>query len=443
MAEGEPGYDEARAVWNADIDRRPALVAQCSGVSDVALCVRTAREHDLTLAVRGGSHNVAGFGTCDGGLVCDLGALRAVRVDPSRRSATVQGGATWADFDAETQAFGLATTGGVVISTGVGGLTLGGGIGWLKRHFGLTCDNLLGADVLTADGTLVRASRDENPDLFRALRGGGGNFGIVTAFDFALHEVDTVVGGYLAFEIERLGELLRWYREAAPGFPRELTTLLFIMSADAAAPIPERLWGRPVILLGACWSGDQRTGERALEQLRGAGPVIVDALEPQRYLDLQGAFAGAPQALPGYGNYWKAEYLSGLPDAAIDAFCEHAGRATSPISYMEIDPLGGAISEVTEHETAIGFRGAPFLYQSNAVWQAGDPERERHVAWARDFFAAMEPFSAGATYLNFIGEEGGERVRGAFPPAMWEALTATKRRFDPGNLFRVNQNIAP
>ena len=351
---------------------------------------------------------MAGFGTCDGGLVCDLGAMRAVRVDPSRRSATVQGGATWADFDAETQAFGLATTGGVVISTGVGGLTLGGGIGWLKRNFGLTCDNLLGADVLTADGTLVRASRDENPDLFRALRGGGGNFGIVTSFDFALHEVDTVVGGYLAFEIEQLGELLRWYREAAPGFPRELTTLLFIMSADAAAPIPERLWGRPVILLGACWSGDLRAGERVLAQLRGAGPVIVDALEPQRYLELQGAFAGAPQALAGYGNYWKAEYLSGLPDAAIDAFCEHAGRATSPISYMEIDPLGGAIAEVGEDETAIGFRDAPFLYQSNAVWEAGDPERERHVAWARDFFAAMAPFSAGATYLDFIGEEGGE-----------------------------------
>ena len=216
-----------------------------------------------------------------------------------------------------------------------------------------------------------------------------------------------------------------------------------IMSADAAAPIPERLWGRPVILLGACWSGDLHAGERVLAQLRGAGPVIVDALEPQRYLELQGAFAGAPQALAGYGNYWKAEYLSGLPDAAIDAFCEHAGRATSPISYMEIDPLGGAIAEVGEGETAIGFRDAPFLYQSNAVWEAGDPERERHVAWARDFFAVMAPFSAGATYLNFIGEEGGERVRGAFPPALWDALTATKRRFDPDNLFRVNQNIEP
>ena len=412
-------------------------------MADVALCIRVAREHDLPLAVRGGGHNVAGFGTCDGGLVCDLGDLRGVRVDPSRTRAQVQGGATWADFDAETGAFGLATTGGVVVSTGVAGLTLGGGIGWLKRHHGLTCDNLLAADVVTADGGLVRASPEEHPGLFRALRGGGGNFGIVTSFEFALHEVETVIGGYLAFEIEHLGELLRWYREAAPGFPRELTTLLFIMSADAKAPMPERLWGRPVILLGACWSGELRAGERVLAQLREAGPVVVDALEPQRYLDLQGAFADAPQALPGYGNYWKAEYLSGLPDAAIDAFAEHAGRVTSPISYMEIDPLGGAISEVGEEETAIGFRAAPFLYQSNAVWEAGDPGRDRHVGWARDFFAAMAPFSAGATYLNFIGEEGSDRVQGAFKPAVWDALLETKRRYDPGNLFRVNQNIAP
>lgn len=418
-------------------------MARCEGVSDVALCIRTAREHDLPLAVRGGGHNVAGFGTCDGGLVCDLGAMRAVRVDPSRKSATVQGGATWSDFDAETQAFGLATTGGVVVSTGVGGLTLGGGIGWLKRHHGLTCDNLLGADVLTADGTLVRAGADENPDLFRALRGAGGNFGIVTSFEFALHEVDRVIGGYLAFEIEHLAELLRWYREAAPGFPPELTTLLFIMCADAKAPMPERLWGKPVMLLGACWSGDLAAGERVLAQLRSPAPVVVDALETQRYLDLQQAFVDAPQALPGYGNYWKAEYLSGLPDAAIGAFTEHVGRATSPISYMEIDPLGGAIAEVGADETAIGFRHAPFLYQSNAVWEPGDPERDRHAAWARDFFAAMTPFSAGATYLNFIGEEGSERVRGAFEPAVWDSLVETKRRFDPGNLFRVNQNIAP
>ena len=442
-APGDAGYDAARTVWNADIDRRPALVAHCAGVADVALCVRVAREHDLPLAVRGGGHNVAGFGTCDDGLVCDLGALRGVRVHPSRTTATVQGGATWSDFDAETQAFGLATTGGVVVSTGVGGLTLGGGIGWLKRHYGLTCDNLLGADVLVADGSLVRASADENPDLFRALRGGGGNFGIVTAFDFALHEVETVIGGYLAFEIEHLAELLRWYREAAPGFPRELTTLLFIMSADAKAPMPERLWGKPVMLLGACWSGDLRAGERVLAQLRLAAPVVVDALEPMRYLDLQQAFVDAPQALPGYGNYWKAEYLSGLPDAAVDAFTEHVGRVSSKVSYMEIDPLGGAIADVGEDETAIGFRGAPFLYQSNAVWEPGDSERDRHVGWARDFFAAMAPFSAGATYLNFIGEEGSERVQGAFRPPVWDALVATKRRFDPGNVFRVNQNIAP
>ena len=215
------------------------------------------------------------------------------------------------------------------------------------------------------------------------------------------------------------------------------------MSAEAKAPMPDRLWGKPVILFGACWSGDPGAGERVLGQLRTAAPVVVDALESQRYLDLQKAFVDAPQALPGYCNYWKAEYLSGLPNAAIGAFVEHVGRATSRISYMEIDPLGGAIAEVGEDETAIGFRHAPFLYQSNAVWETGDPEREDHVGWARDFFDAMTPFSAGATYLNFIGAEGSERVRRAFEPAVWGSLIETKRRFDPGNLFRVNQNIAP
>ena len=444
VAEGEPGYDEARAVWNADIDRRPALVAQCAGVSDVALCVRTAREHDLTLAVRGGSHNVAGFGTCDGGLVCDLGALRAVRVDPSRRSATVQGGATWADFDAETQAFGLATTGGVVISTGVGGLTLGGGIGWLKRNYGLTCDNLLGADVLTADGTLVRASRDENPDLFRALRGGGGNFGIVTSFDFALHEVDTVVGGYLALRD-------RAARRAAALVPRGRARLPARAHDAALHHVRRRRGADPGAALGQARDPARRVLERRSARGRARPGAVARrgardrrraraAALPRAAGRVRRRPAGAARATATTG---RRSTSRALPDAAIDAFCEHAGRATSPISYMEIDPLGGAISEVGEDETAIGFRDAPFLYQSNAVWTADDPERERHVAWARDFFAAMAPFSAGATYLNFIGEEGGERVRGAFTPALWDALTATKRRFDPENLFRVNQNIAP
>ena len=380
-------------------------------MADVALCIRTAREHDLLLAVRGGGHNVAGFGTCDGGLVCDLGAMRAVRVDPSRGARPCRAARRGPTSTPRRRPSGSPRPAASSSSTGVGGLTLGGGIGWLKRHHGLTCDNLLGADVLTADGTLVRASADENPDLFRALRGGGGNFGIVTSFEFALHEVDTVIGGYLAFEIERLGELLRWYREAAPGFPRELTTLLFIMSAEAKAPMPERLWGRPVMLLGACWSGDPRAGERVLAQLRAAGARGRRRARSRSATSISSRRSSMrPRRSPATATTGRPSTSRACPTRRSRRSSSTSAAPPRRISYMEIDPLGGAIAEVGEDETAIGFRHAPFLYQSNAVWEPGDPERERHVAWARDFFAAMTPFSAGATYLNFIGEEG-ERAR--------------------------------
>ncbi len=443
LVPGDAGYDEARAVWNADVDRRPAAVVRCASVEDVVACIRLATERDLLLAVRGGGHNVAGYGTCDGGLVVDLSALRAVEVDRSSRVARAQGGATWADFDAATQASGLATTGGVVATTGIGGLTLGGGIGWLKRRHGLTCDNLIAAEVVTADGTMIRASPDEHPDLFVALRGGGGNFGVVTSFELRLHPVDVVLGGYVAHPIDRLAECVRFLVDYAADMPDELTMLLFVMVAEPHPPMPEHLWGKPVVLLGACWCGPLEEGERVVAPLRRFGPPALDELVPMRYLDLQGAFVDAPQALPGYGNYWKAEYLAGVPEAAVDAIVEHVGRITSPYSYVELDPLGGAISCVEDGTTAVGFRQAPFLFQANAVWPSDDPERERHVAWSRDFWAALTPFSAGATYLNFIGDEGSDRIRSSFGPELYARLVAAKRAYDPENRFRVNQNIDP
>jgi FAD/FMN-containing dehydrogenase len=439
----DPGYDDARRVWNADIDRRPLAVVRCSRVDDVAACVRLAAEHDVALAVRGGAHNVAGYGTCDGGLVADLSAMRAVVVDPEARVGRAQGGATWADFDEATQRFGLATTGGVVPTTGVGGLTLGGGIGWLKRRHGLTCDNLLAVEVVTADGLVVRASDEERPDLFFALRGGGGNFGIVTSFELRLHPVDVVLAGYVAHPVERLDECLRFFVEYAAEMPDELTMLLFVMVAEPHAPMPEHLWGRQVVLLGACWCGALDEGERVVAPLRRFGPPVLDALAPMSYLDFQRAFVDAPQALPGYGNYWKAEYLAGVPDDAVGVIVEHVERMTSPFSYVELDPIGGAIARMAQGATAVGFRDAPFLLQANAVWRPDDPDRDRHVAWSRAFAAAMAPYSTGATYLNFIGDEGTDRIRASFGPELYERLTAVKRVYDPANRFRVNQNIAP
>jgi len=325
----------------------------------------------------------------------------------------------------------------------VGGLTLGGGIGWLKRRYGLTCDNLVAVEVVTADGLVVRASDEEHPDLFFAVRGGGGNFGVVTNFEFQLHPVDVVLAGYVAHPVERLAECVRFFVDYAAEMPDELTMLLFVMVAESHAPMPEYLWGRQVVLLGACWCGALDEGERVVAPLRRFGPPVLDALAPMRYLDFQRAFVEAPQALPGYGNYWKAEYLTGVPDDAIRVIVEHVERMTSPYSYVELDPIGGAIARMGANTTAVGFREAPFLLQANAVWLPDDADRERHVAWSRGFSTAMAPYSTGATYLNFIGDEGADRIRTSFGPELYGRLTAVKWAYDPENRLRVNQNIHP
>ncbi len=429
---GDSEYETARAVWNADIDRRPALVARPLSVDDVLRCVAFAAEHELLLAVRGGGHNVAGLGTCDDGIVVDLASLRSVVVDAEARWARVGGGATWADYDRATQAFGLASTGGVVSSTGVGGLTLGGGIGWLKRRFGLACDNLIGATVVTACGQVIQTDAESEPELIWGLKGGGGNFGVVVDLTFRLHPVTTVLAGYVGFPLEMVQDALAFYRDWASELPDELTSLFFFMPSDTDPPL----------LIGVCWTGELAEGERVLQPLRAFGPPVVDAIEPMSYIDLQRAFDDAPQAQPGFANYWKAEYLAELPDVAIHTIVRHLRATTSPLSYFEVDPMGGAVGRVPNDSTAFAHRDAPYLVQANAMWKSTE-DREPHVEWSRKFWDAIRPWSAGGSYVNYFGEEGEGAVREAYGPAIFSRLQRLKRRFDPTNLFRVNQNIPP
>jgi FAD/FMN-containing dehydrogenase len=438
----DEGYESARLVWNGMIDRRPALIARPTDVHEVAECVRLAAEIDLDVAVRGGGHNVAGSGTCNGGLVIDLGRMHDVQVQPDKRRATVEGGATWADYDRATQAFGLASTGGVVSTTGVGGLTLGGGIGWLKRRYGLACDNLIGAEVVTVEGEILRADESSDDELFWGLRGGGGNFGIVTSFEFRVHPLATVLAGYVAHPVTRAGEALRFYREVASGLPDAATTLFFVMTAEEDEGLPSELWGKQVILIGACFAGDPEEGARVLEPLRTWGPPLVDRFGPVRYADFQRSFDDAPEAQPGYPNYWKAEYLNELPDEAVDTIVEHLSLATSPLCYFELDPMGGAVAQVGEDDTAFAHRAAAYLYQANAMWSQGE-DGAAHISWAKDFWEAMEPFSAGGAYVNYFGDEGHERVRAAYGAAKYQRLARLKQRYDPRNRFRFNQNIRP
>jgi FAD/FMN-containing dehydrogenase len=437
----DEAYERARRVWNAAIDKRPALIARCSGTVDVVRAVELAREHELTLAVRGGGHNVAGHGTCDGGIVVDLSLMRGVDLDLGRRTVRVQAGATWGDVDHETQAFGLATTGGLVSTTGVAGFTLGGGFGWLMRKHGLTCDNLLSAELVTAGGRILRASVDENADLFWALRGGGGNFGIVTSFEFRLHPVGPIVtAGAIFFPGEAAGDILRFYRGWADELPDELTTVVNLATAPAAPFLPAEVHGKRVAIVSGCYAGDPEEGARALRALKSFGTSIADLIGPMPYTEMQGLVDG--QWGPGFHNYFKSCWLPRLDEAAIETLLGAHERAASPDTKIQLYHFGGAVARVGRDETAFGRRDAPYLLNIAARWQ--DPDQtEPHVAWARELHEAMSPFATGGVYVNFLGEEGQDRVRAAYGEHTYERLVALKRRYDPTNLLRVNQNIPP
>jgi len=440
IAPDDAGYDGARRVWNGLIDRRPALIAQCADADDVVRAVRFAAEHELSVAIRGGGHNVAGFGTCDGGLVVDLSRMAAVSVDAAARTARAQGGLSWGPVDRATIAAGLATTGGLVSTTGIGGLTLGGGIGWLMRKHGLTIDNLLAADLVTADGTRVTASAASNPDLFWGLRGGGGNFGVVTEFTYRLHPQDPMVfGGAMFFPAARAGEVLRAYAAWVRTLPDELTSLAVFLTAPPEPFMPPAVVGTPVIAVALCHSGSAEDGVRLVQPLRTLGPV-VDVVGPIPYLALQSMFdAGAPK---GILSYWKTEYLGALGDRTIDTLVEHAGRMRAPFAQVHVHHVEGAVGRVPPDATAMGRRDAPFVLNVIGMWQ--DPaETDAQIKWVRVLADAVRPLGMGGQYLNFMGEESDERVRAAYGPEKYARLVELKRRYDPGNLFRHNQNIVP
>jgi FAD/FMN-containing dehydrogenase len=438
----DEGYDEARSIWNGAIDRRPAWIARCTGVADVAAAVGFARERDLLVGVRSGGHGVGGHALCDGGLVIDLSLMKGIRVDPATRTARAEAGVLWGELDRETQHFGLATVGGIVTHTGIAGLTLGGGIGWLMRKHGATVDNLLSADVVTAQGEIVTASEEENADLFWAIRGGGGNFGIVTSFEYRLHLVGPIVlAGPVFHRLEDAPEVLRFYREFIAAAPDELTTI-FDLSVAAPLPfLPEEVHGKPILMVGACYAGSPEEGAEVVRPLKQFGGPIADLLEPQPYTALQSMFD--PLVPHGWHRYWRSVELPPLSDDPIDTLVEHASAVTSPRSYCIVFQLGGALARVGEGETAFSQRQAAHNVNINAVWTEEDPEADRHIGWARDFFDAMKAHAGERVYLNFLGDEGADRVRQAYGAEQYERLVSLKRRYDPTNFFSLNQNVEP
>jgi FAD/FMN-containing dehydrogenase len=439
---GHDEYDDARVVWNGTVDRHPRLIARCRSTADVVAAVRFARARDLEIAVRGGGHNVAGTAVCDDGIVIDLSAMRAVAVDPVERTARVQGGALWADVDHATQEHGLATTGGIVGHTGVGGLTLGGGIGWLMRKHGLTVDNLVEAEVVTAEGDVIRASADDRPDLFWALRGGGGNFGVVSSFRFTLHPVGPLVtAGPVFWAAEATSDVLRFYREFVEDAPDELGNVSRLGTIPPLPVVREELHFRPAIAVASCYAGPVEDGERAVRALREFGTPLVDLVAPTHYVAHQG---GLDDTVPhGWHYYWKATNLTGLSDEVIDVVAEHVCGATSPRSYAAMFHMGGAVARVPRDSTAYTGRDVEHNIIIDAAWlpEQDDTVGVTEIAWARDFLAALQPHRAGV-YVNFLdADDDAGRVREAYGDDTYRRLADVKAEYDPENVFHNNKNI--
>lgn len=436
---GDPDYDQARTVHNAMIDRRPRAVVRCGSVDDVRAAVVYAREQGLDLAVRGGGHSVPGFGTVEDGVVVDLSGMRAVTVDPQARTARAGGGATWGDFNTATGAHGLAATGGIISTTGVGGLTLGGGIGYLARGLGLSCDNLVSAEVVTADGQVITASETEHEDLFWALRGGGGNFGVVTSFTFRLSPVSEIYGGPIFFELEHAREVLRFFRDFIADAPEQYGGFPAFQIAPPLPFIPENRHGEPFIAVVNCWAGAPEEGKEVIDQIRAIAPPVAEMVGPMPYPALNTAFDGLVP--PGLQHYWKANFVTELTDAAIDAHLSYGPQVPVVNSTVHIYPINGACHRVPADATAFAYRDANFAVVIAGMWP--DPaDNDANIRWVRDYYAATAPLSEEGGYINFMAGDDQDRIRANYR-GHYDRLVDVKRAYDPGNLFHLNQNIRP
>jgi FAD/FMN-containing dehydrogenase len=424
-------YESARKIHNGMIDRRPALIVRCAGVADVMTAVTFARDHNLVVAVRGGGHGVPGFAVCDGGLMIDLSRMKGVRVDPVGRTARAEGGCTWGDFDHETQAFGLATVGGIARPTGIAGLTLGGGHGYLMRAYGLACDNLLSVDVVTADGHLLTASATEHADLFWGVRGGGGNFGVATAFEYRLHPVSQVLGGLLVYPMAHAKAVFRFYRDFTRTAPEALGSLCNL------ATLPD---GTPAAVILIAYNGPLDDGERLLHPLRECAPLLADQVGLLPYTALQSIVENFNP--PGMRNYWKSNYLRDLGDGAIEVMVDHYASVPAPNTHVVVEHLGGAVSRVGEDDTAVAHRGALYNFLIVGMWAEAAQDAQA-IGWVRELWGALQPFSSGGLYVNYEAEHDMGRVRAAYGADKYARLVALKNKYDPANMFRLNQNIKP
>jgi FAD/FMN-containing dehydrogenase len=431
LRQGDPGYDAARQVWNGMIDRRPALIVRCAGTADVMAAVGFAGENRVLVSVKGGGHNITGNAVCEGGLMIDLSPMKSVRVDLQKHTARAEAGLTWGEFNRETQAFGLATTGGVVSTTGIAGLTLGGGLGWLMGKHGLSCDNLLSADIVTADGRLLTVSAEQNQDLFWGLRGGGGNFGVVTSFEYRLHPVTSVLAGMVIHPMDKAKEVLRFYRDFARSSPDEVISAAALMTSQE---------GVPVAAIAVSYIGDIAAGEAALAPVRRFGAPLVDTIGPTSYVELN-SMLDAAVPYGGVQRYWKSSFLKELGDDLLDIFVTRSAKLLSPMSMVLFFHMHGAATRIDRNETAFGLRQDQWDYDVISQWT--DPaETAQHVQWTRDFWNAVEPFATGEVYVNHLDAEEATRIRAAYG-GHYDRLVALKNKYDPTNLFRLNQNIRP
>ena len=435
----DAGYDDARKVYNAMIHRKPRLIGRCADVADVIHCVNFAREHDLLLSVRGGGHNAGGLGVCDDGLVIDLALIKYTRVDPQGLTVTSGGGCTWGDVDHATHVFGLATPSGIISTTGVGGLTLGGGIGHLTRKCGLTIDNLLSADVVLANGEFVKANADENPDLFWAIRGGGGNFGVVTSFTFKLHPIDTIYGGPMLYELSETAEVMKWYRDLIKGAPDDLNGFFAFLTVPPGPPFPEHLHLKKMCGIVWAYAGPLPEAEETFKPIRAFKKAALDLVGPLPHPALQGMFDALYP--PGLQWYWRADFVKELSDEAIAQHIKFGNALPSMQSTMHLYPINGAASRIANNATAWNYRDATWAQVMVGV----DPDpanNDKIISWTKSYYDALHPHSAGGAYVNFMMDEGEERIKATYG-SNYERLVAIKNKYDPNNLFRVNQNIKP